>query len=390
MNPMEELRAARPAHLDERQVDEQTRAVELARAMARPREPRRGRNRVARPVWGFGLAGAVAAAAAVAIVVSGNTAVPGPGVRHPVATEQTPTEQTPTEQAPTVRLSARDVLLAAAEKAGRQVEGKGDFWHSVTISRNVYVAEDGYRVVDRSSSEQWTPADPKGEQWWRTRSLGVQPMTDADRQAWEAAGKPSEIDVRMPAKDRKNKPGRLTLPTTPRPERFDSSKLVDGHVFWLGRNVTMKDLRGLPDEPEALKKWLMASYAGHGTESTSEEMTGDAWLFRVAMGLIMDMPVTPEVRGAAFRMLADLDEVEVTAGVTDAEGRRGTAVSVRETYPKGGVSDNRLIFDEATGRPLANEHVVVRSGGYQAGLEPGTVWNSNALIEASWTDTLPR
>ncbi|GAA3111054.1 hypothetical protein [Nonomuraea salmonea] len=49
---------------------------------------------------GFGLAGAVAAAAAVAIVVSGNTAVPGPGVRHPVATEQTPTEQTPTEQAP--------------------------------------------------------------------------------------------------------------------------------------------------------------------------------------------------------------------------------------------------------------------------------------------------
>ncbi|MFC7101972.1 hypothetical protein ACFQQB_16805 [Nonomuraea rubra] len=88
-------------------------------------------------------------------------------------------------------------------------------------------------------------------------------------------------------------------------------------------------------------------------------------------------------------MLAGLDDVKVTQNVTDAEGRQGTAVSVVEHYEAGGVSENRLVFDEATGRALASEYVVVKPGGLQAGFEPGTVWSSNALIEAGWTDDRP-
>lgn len=388
MIPIDELRAARPGHLGDRPVDEQTRAVELARAMSRPREagqPRR--RRVVRPA--LGLAGAAAAVTAAVVVVSGNGAVPP-------TTPQTPGGQgvvaSAEPSAPRVRLSARQVLLAAAEKADQQTEGSGDYWHSVSVIRNLYRAKDGdYLIMDQDRSEGWTPSATGGEQWSRSESLAAKPATEADRTAWEQAGAPSEIEVRVPGKGGgKGKYGAITLSTSPGRAETSHSPLVDGDkVFWLGRNVTMKDLRALPSEPGELKKWLMASYEGHGTESTSEKMSGDAWLFKVSVGLIMDMPVTPEVRGAAFRMLADLDDVKVAQDVTDAEGRRGTAVSVEEGVQGGGVTENRLVFDEETGQALANEQVVVKPGGMQADFEPGTVWASQALIEAGWTDGKP-
>ncbi|GAA2209918.1 hypothetical protein GCM10009850_053770 [Nonomuraea monospora] len=382
MNPMNELRAARPAHLGDGPVDDRTRTAELARAMATPR-PEAGRRRRSRPVWGLGLAGAAAAAVtAVAMVMSGGGATPttprAPGGERVVASAG----------ATRVTLSARDVLLAAAEKADAQAEGSGDWWHSVTVNRNLYAARSGgYLVVDRTRDEGWTPAATGGDQWAGGQRLGAEPATEADRRAWEQAGAPSEIEVVVPGKGGRAK---LALSTSEGKASTSHTPLVDGDkVFWLGRNVTMKDLRTLPGDPAKLKKWLMASYAGHGTESSSEKLSGDAWLFRVSVGLIMDMPVTPEVRGAAFRMLAELDDVKVTADVTDAEGRRGTAVSMEERYDQGGVSENRLVFDEATGRALAHEYVVVEPGGLQAGFEPGAVWSSTALIEAGWTDDKP-
>ncbi|MBB6546144.1 CU044_5270 family protein [Nonomuraea rubra] len=388
MNPIDELRAARPAHLGDRPVDEQTRAVELGRAMARPRQGQVKRRR-SRPVWGLGLAGAAAAAVtAVAVVMSGSGAAPTP----PRAPDGGQVAASAGTDAPRVRLSARDVLLAAAEKADRQAEGSGDWWRSETVSRHLYAARTGgYLVMDRARSEGWTPQGVGGDQWARSRKLGAEPATEADREAWERAGSPSEIEVVVPGKGRgKGKYGPMALSTSDGKATTSHTPLVDGDkVFWLGRNVTMKELRGLPSDPGELKKWLMASYAGHGTESTGEKMSGDTWLFKVSVGLIMDMPVTPEVRGAAFRMLAGLDDVKVTQNVTDAEGRQGTAVSVVEHYEAGGVSENRLVFDEATGRALASEYVVVKPGGLQAGFEPGTVWSSNALIEAGWTDDRP-
>lgn len=390
MNPIDELRAARPAHLDGGQVDEPTRAVELARAMSGPRQAPR-RRRIVRPAWGLGLAGAAAAVTAAVVVVSGNGAVP---------TSPSPASGTPgvaasvtRTSAPRVALPPRQVLLVAAENAARQDEGSGAYWHRESVSRNLYRVEDGgYLVVDRTRSEGWTPSAVGGEQWSRSRSLGAEPATEQDRQAWERAGSPSAFQAVIPGKGQgKEKYGAIPLSTSPRPARTERSPLTDGDkVFWLGKNVTMKDLRGLPSDPDGLKKWLMASYEGHGTEAESQEMSGDVWLFTVSMGLIMDMPVTPEVRGAAFRMLAELDEAKVTANVTDAEGRQGTAVSVEEPTHGGGIDEKRLVFDEATGRALARENVVVKAGTFQAGLAPGTVWTSEVLIGSGWTDAAPK
>ncbi|PZG16963.1 CU044_5270 family protein [Nonomuraea aridisoli] len=374
MNPIDELRAARPAHLGERPVNERTRAAELAYAMSMPRQRRRRWLRAARPVWGLGLAGAVAAATAFAVVLSGTGTPPdgSPAVAIP--------------ETPHVTLSARDVLLAAAGRAERQAEGSGGYWHTVSVQRNLFVAkEGGYLVVDEGRSEGWTPRATGGDQWARSRRLGARPATEADRRAWERAGSPSEIEIAVPGKR-----GTTALPVSGGPATTSHTPLVDGDkVFWLGRNVTMKELRALPHDPGALRTWLMDAYEGHGTESAEEEMPGDVWLFKVAVGLIMDMPVTPEVRGAAFRMLAGLDGVRVTQDVTDAEGRRGTAVSVEERTRVAGVLENRLVFDERTGRALANEYVVVRPAETLPQVEPGALWSSTALIGASWTDDRP-
>ncbi|MFI7636510.1 CU044_5270 family protein [Nonomuraea sp. NPDC049400] len=376
MNPIDELRAARPAHLDDdRPVDPRTRAAELSRAMSIPRPARRRRG-VARPAWGLGLAGAAAAVTAAAVVLSMNGAAPTP--RPPAGS---PASVPSTQK---VTLSARDVLLAAAAKADRQPEGKGEYWHTVSVHRTLFTAaKGGYRVLDQRRDEGWTPSatGEDQEQWGRMQSLGARPASEEDRQAWERAGSPTAIEVTVPGKSRP-----MVLQTSPRRAMTGHTPLVDGDkVFWLGRNVTMKDLRELPADPDGLKKRLL-SWKGQDTDVPK---SGDGWLFVVSTGLIMDMPVTPEVRGAAFRMLAELDDVQVVENVTDAQGRRGTAVAIKDRTQGGGVSENRLIFDEATGRALANEHVVVEPGGFQAGLEPGTVWNSDALIEAGWTDAKP-
>ncbi|WP_188192519.1 CU044_5270 family protein [Nonomuraea sp. SYSU D8015] len=384
MNPIDELRAARPAHLGDRPVDARTRAAELSHAMSQPRQPRR--RRIVRPMWGLGLAGAAAAATAAVVVMAGNGVAPTP--RAPDAGADPAVATSPYTSPPKVKLSARDVLLAAAEKADRQPETTADYWHTATVTRTVFTAaEGGYRVATADRHEMWTPSATGGEQWSRSRSLGAWPATEADRKAWEAAGSPAEVGVRVPGK---GKGVAMRVPMAPGKVHTSRSPLVDGDkVFWLGRNVTMKELRELPDDPDELKKWLLRSYEGHDTESSSTPMASDVWLFKVSAGLITDMPVTPQVRGAAFRMLAELDTVEVAGDVTDAEGRNGTAVSVEEPVKGGAVLENRLIFNEATGQALANEHVVVKPGGMQAGLEPGTVLSSTAVLESGWTDDRP-
>ncbi|MEV3983213.1 CU044_5270 family protein [Nonomuraea sp. NPDC049758] len=378
MNPMDELRAARPAHLGDRPVDEHTRAAELAHAMSGPRGSRRRRTAV-RPVWG--LAALAAGATAVAVVVAGNAA-PAPRKQAPQAGQSA--SATPRK----VTLSAREVLLAAAEKADRQPDRTGDWWYTSSVSRYVYPAvQGGYLVVDRERNEEWTPRATGGEQWSRQQRLGALPATEADRLAWERAGSPGEIEVVPPAK----KLSRLRLPTSEGKPTTSHTPLVDGDkVFWLGRNVTMKDLRGLPDEPAKLKKWLLDSYDGHSTESSSVEMASDTWLFTVSVGLIVDMPVTPQVRGAAFRMLAGLGSVKVIENVTDAEGRTGTAAAIRQDDDRTGLRESRLIFDEATGRALGTETVLVEPRGQRGGLEPGMVSSSEAVLEAGWTDAGPK
>ncbi|MFI6484970.1 CU044_5270 family protein [Nonomuraea sp. NPDC050663] len=363
---MEELRAARPDHLAaDGPVDPRTRHAELAHAFAQPRQaPRRSRKPL---VWSVGLAAAAAAVTAVAVV----------GV--PETVQQRPPAAATTAAA--TELSARDILLVAATNAEREPADSGEFWYVSNKWRTLFKTNEGFVISLGGESETWVGAK---EQHFTMRDLGPTPATDADRALWEQAGSPREVSFsgqkRITMREGASKP--------------HTGKSNDKEIFWLGRNVTMADLQALPSDPEALKADLLRFYTGQATESNAPS-TEDGWLFQVAEGLITTMPVSPEVRAGAFRMLAGLPSVTSLGQVTDAAGRTGTAIAIEgesQSTPgdaKKGVVQIQLIIDEKSGRALGRQSVVVVAGGAQRGLAPGTVWNAMTILESGWTDERP-
>jgi hypothetical protein len=390
---MRRVAAVRPGHLDpDGPVDGRTRSLELTEAMTATREVC-GTRRSVRPIWSLGLVGIGAAAALVVATTAIGPRDDRPGPAS--GTNGTGTNGAGTNGAGTT-LNARAVLLAAADGADRQPARTGAWWHTVSLQRTylrVTAPTGPYVVALREREEGWTPSAVRKQQWSRTQDLGAVPATPADRAAWQRAGSPQHIPAKLPVAGGADggagaKP--LIVTMTPRAPQTSHQPLVDGDkVFWLGRNVTMKDLRGLPDSPQGLKRRLLRSYEGHSTESATEKMSANDWLFQVSAGLITTMPVTPRVRGAAFRMLAGLGTVTATANVTDAEGRTGTAVTITN-HNKFGVQQRRLIIDTAHGRALADETVVVAPGATSAGLSPGPGWTSGTVLTAEWTNLAPR
>ncbi|HEX6470850.1 MAG TPA: CU044_5270 family protein [Streptosporangiaceae bacterium] len=404
---MRRMAAVRPGHLDpDVPVDGATRRVELARAMAGIGEVSSRPRPLPRPLRrarGAGLLTAAVSAAAVVALAVGVAVTGHGGARHgdPTGTATGGANGAGpaagggagTHGTHGTTVNARAVLLAAADSADRQPAASGAWWHTVSVRRTylAIAAPTGSYVVGlREREEEWTPSATGKDQWSRTQDLGAVPASAADRAAWRRAGSPERIPAALPV-PRGGGAKRLVVSMAAGRPRTAHAPLVDGDkVFWLGRNVTMKDLRGLPDSPGALKGWLLRSYDGHGTESVSETTTADQWLFQVTAGLITDMPVTPKVRGAAFRMLADLGSVTAVAGVTDAAGRPGTAVAITERTRLGGVLQHRLVIDAARGGALADETVAVAPAGTTAGLRPGSTWTSMTVMAAGWTDLGPR
>jgi len=310
--------------------------------------------------------------------------------------QETPTAPTGTPGSATVALDARTVLLAAASQAEAQQEKTGDWWRSESVQRDLLrvLGEPSYLVYTAERSEMWTPYETGGERVDRSQKLGFDFPTPADEAAWKQAGSPSRVSLDVPKPKPKGGPaspgiGSYEVDRLPGREETHRAPLLDGDkVFWLGKNVTMKDLQGLPDDPKRLKAWLLRSYKGHDTESSGVPMTSEKWLYQVATGLIADMPVTPKVRGAAFRMLAELETVRVIENVTDLEGRTGTAVAM-EKESDGAVILDRLLFDRTTGRALQRDNVVLKPGGYQKGLPEGSLNHAVTIVSSGWTDENP-
>ncbi|MFG1997928.1 CU044_5270 family protein [Spirillospora sp. NPDC048911] len=386
------LADARPRELDpEARVDETTRSAELARAMTVPprsagRSAEPAVRRRVRPMWGLGLVGAAAAAA---LVVATTATGPGdPGKPGPKA-GGAPSAET---EAP-VTMNAQTVLLSAAAGADREAFASGAYWHVARTSRGHLQVGKGanrYLIVTTERDEAWTPAKPGGKAWGRQQRLGAKPLTAKDDAAWRRAGSPARFNVEIPVSPKGGMLKPMPVDVAPGRPHTSSSKLVNGDkVFWLGRNVTMKDLQGLPADPKRLKASLLRWYDGHSTESLSEPMKADDWLWQVTKGLITDMPVTPKVRAGAFRMLAQLKTIKAVGPVRDGAGRIGTALILTERTPSNGTLEHRLIIDEKRGRALGYDIVIVKPAGVNANLPAGALLSGSTIDEAGWTDTAP-
>ncbi|GAA4181133.1 hypothetical protein GCM10022252_05000 [Streptosporangium oxazolinicum] len=378
MNPLDQLRAARPDHLDT-PADEHTRAAELsyATSQARPtRTPAQTRKSgVLRPGWALGLAG-VAAATAVAVTITaiGGTA-PAPSSPAVAGDDQ-----------PVTRLSAKQVLLVAAESSLKARQGSGAYWYVESTSGNAQQVgtKVRYTVNSLGRGQTWIARSPKRESWWVSQNLGTKPAPDSEA-AWKQDGSPTRWTVTV-TKSADTK-ARLTVEAKGGEPFSNPINMGDKVADLAGENVSVAELQALPATPADLKAYLLKRYKGHGTESNAPQ-DADSWLFQVTAGLLSDMPVKPAVRAAAYQVLAGLDGVRSLGEVTDALDRKGQGVARAETWPTGEF-ERQLIVDPRTGILLTDRFVAVAPTGTYGWAKPGTVVNWNAIVKAEWTDRKP-
>lgn len=246
-------------------------------------------------------------------------------------------------------VTAQGILLAAAEKTAAQAPATGDFWVTKTELRHLYDVGD-YTVLGRSEVETWHALRTGGHDVIVTRWLGASPATDADRTAWKVAGSPTTWTVSGPAgnpgRSLQSAPGTRNVAITP-----------TGGFELAGKQLTYAEIQALPSDPDTLKAYLVkADQEARGTWQPDDPA---AWrvelLFGHARSLLADLPVSPQVRAATYRMLAGLPGLTVTENVRDAHGRAGAAISHTIRNDGGDSFELSLVIDPQSGALLAVE-----------------------------------
>ncbi|MGI8329745.1 hypothetical protein ACRYCC_07245 [Actinomadura scrupuli] len=138
------------------------------------------------------------------------------------------------------------------------------------------------------------------------------------------------------------------------------------------------DVTKLSADPVRLKQQLLAWTRAGGLAGPVEGESAQLW---AATGTVLfepGGPVTPQVRAACYRVLADLPDVTSLGEVSDQNGRRGQAIT-RTGKPSEGVSGtSRYIIDRRSGLPLAHEQ-----------FDAGRLTTSVMLTHADFTDIAP-
>jgi hypothetical protein len=323
-----------------------------------------------RSAVGLGLTGVAAAAAlAVATLVPGAGTSPGGG--NPPATE----------------VSARKVLLAAATRA-ESVPTSGTYWHvrrmsTTTFPRKLGRGENRYTVELQSVIEEWTKRS--GETWWGSREW-VMPKSPEDEAAWRRDGSPSkwcmgETDTEPPQPScLHTSPGEASLMRVG----------VDTFVIADETELTFEQLQQLPAEADALRAWVVDAVK-HDLDPSASGKIVDYNVASVLANLLVDVPVPPDVRAAAYRALADMPNVTSIGPTHDELGRAGTGILIdpgdrARLVGRGGRTfeagefNRMLIIDPDTSHVLADQVSVDKNI---------TPIGSTLILEVGWTDEKP-
>jgi hypothetical protein len=306
----------------ERFAPPETTPSPAAEAAARAALLRRTRPR-RRPWWLA--APALAAAAALALILA-------------------PSHETPATAATLLRHAAD----AAREVAPTRPLKPGQYLY--TRSRDAYLTTvaDGphpYAVLVPHERESWLGLDGTG--WLKESSGTLQWLSEHDRQAWIAAGRP-DLGGHASSQPIGSDDGAAPM-TTP----------------------------SLAADPDALFKQLERRAGGHGNGLYLEMFVeiGDA---------LREAYTTPQQRAALYEVAARLPGIELVGARDDAAGRPGVAVAMADTVNK---QRQELIFDPATGALLGEEQTTMP--GYWAHYAPGTVIGWAAYLRVEVVDRLP-
>jgi hypothetical protein len=280
-----------------------------------------------------------------------------------------------------------NVLLAAATSAEKAPQ-TGAYWHTTRIDGTIYAVgrtrADHYKVESRQEYDSWVGRD--GRESRSYTDLPTRPLTGQDKAKWQKAGSPMTVNAPI------GEPGVMgTLFLDPKsPMGAPHPRPMKGGEVRRFYGMTPAQIAGLPTEPKALEKRLLALRGNwHAYSSTAaKERLGDLRgeervraLSDVAGALLADAPTPPKVRAAAFRMLATLPGVRAGDRATDPLGRPGTVISLplETTVPLGiytapkqlGTYRRQWIIDPGTGTLLAVRDLVATPPHGSRKLPPG-------------------
>ncbi|MFI6790998.1 CU044_5270 family protein [Nonomuraea sp. NPDC050383] len=307
---------------------------------------RRGRRaRRTRAVVGA-IAGTGLAAAAVVVALGAGGVGPAatPSSTAPVASGPRSGDGSPPPRLPGSRsLDARSVLLAAAETAAREPATSGHYWYTrQRISQPVRrlpkdIGKPGRQEIPfsatvASTQDSWYASD-KGAP---SRTVtGQNPKaafaSPEDEAKWRRLGSPALVEEKPSTND------------------YDMALF-----FQIGTHrFTVRQLLELPAEKDSLESRLRRLYDEEPPDEWSPakpEFTDYVW--STAQDLLAG-PISPGTRSALYRVLAEQPAIRSLGGVTDAQGRTGTALA--RTVAGEGEGESRLIVDDDTAELLSFE-----------------------------------
>lgn len=202
------------------------------------------------------------------------------------------------------------------------------------------VTGSSFTVITRLRLQTWSA--PDGSSFRRTEVISSGFASEADRQAWEEAGRPGVPQA-----------GDV---------REESSR--SGEVVWV-------DLSLLPDEPAQL---LAALRAG----SIAPRPPGEDQVFLFIGELLAQGDAAPDVRATLFEAAARLEGVEEVGEVADPLGRGGLALAVD------GVSSRaQLVFDPVTADLLSIELYAIGADGSVGALSSWRAFHVATVVDSS-------
>ncbi|NRQ32422.1 CU044_5270 family protein [Nonomuraea sp. NN258] len=270
-------------------------------------------------------------------------------------------------------LSARTVLLAAADRIENTGAATGRYWHSV--GQSMALGQEGrapagvepklvdYRV--RCTHEVWMARSERKPSWLVVTAQSGEPLTAADEAIWRQQGA-----YRIGACQGPGVPSvGGVLPAAPFAMRLDDESAPEVSYPQVGPvHVTTEEVMTLPPDPVRLRS-VLGEWARRGGYQAGEEL-----LYSQAASLLSQLPTTPRVRAALYRMLAELPKVRNLGTVTDPLGRAGRGIEL--------AGWQQLVIEESSGRLLA-----VQEG---SGDGTGMLTSWTAVTSSGWTDADPR
>ncbi|MEU4230140.1 CU044_5270 family protein [Nonomuraea sp. NPDC026600] len=278
-----------------------------------------------------------------------------------------------TESLTSQPVSARTVLLSAADRIETTSAATGRYWHSV--GQSMATGKEGraptgmtpklleYQVT--CTHEVWMAKSEREPSWLLVTAQSGKPLAEADEAIWRQEGA-----YRLGACEGPGVPSiGGVVPQPPFALRIDDQHAAEVSYPQVGAiHVTTKEVMALPADPVRLREVLQA-WDRRGGYPADEES-----LYAQAVSLLAQLPTTPQVRAALYRVLASLSSVKSIGTIADPLGRVGRGIEF--------AGAQQIIIDESSGRLLA---VQERSSD-----RTGTLSSWTAVTASGWTDVRPK